>query len=487
MNAPRPPGRLPGTILLGLLAVSANVVKASPAPPWALQEPGSAQTAETPAGPEVQLGLDAAVSRAVARNPLTRAVGLDVERARVDLERFEDFWALPQVGLDGTAGLVPEARGDIFSSPDSSSDLGSLGPFFKVDLGVALPVYTFGRLQHARGAAGGALQAEELKAQRSRDELTLEVIKAYWGAQAAGEALELFREMRDRYNDELLPEVEEKLESVDIDPNDAYEIRSARYDIDELWLSVVQRERVLTRALAELVGEPPGTRFDFTDLGAPEVTLGESSLEPLQALAARRNTQLMALHAGVGALEEAMQLERSNRLPVILLGGGLQWAKSPARDDQDNPFVNDDFNYRRIGAALNMKWDLNFARHRIDYVKRSFERDATAARADALAQKVSVDVHVALEKVLKYRALAESARETRVTTRRWLRTAFDDFDLGLGEAQALIKAYRADYRLQGKVIETQYQLNVSLAELALVTGDLHTYLQWVADGEVALE
>ena len=115
------PRRLPGAILLGLLAVSGNAVKASPAPPWALQEPASAQAAETPTGPELQLGLGAAVSRAVSRSPLTRAVRLDVDGARLDLERFQNFWALPQIGFDGTAGVVPEARGDIFSSPDSSS------------------------------------------------------------------------------------------------------------------------------------------------------------------------------------------------------------------------------------------------------------------------------------------------------------------------------------------------------------------------------
>ena len=62
-----------------------------------------------------------------------------------------------------------------------------------------------------------------------------------------------------------------------------------------------------------------------------------------------------------------------------------------------------------------------------------------------------------------------------------------DFDLGIGEAQPLIRAYRADYRLQATVIQSEYDLNVALAELALVLGDMSSYLTWVADGQIALD
>lgn len=438
-------------------------------------------------GPVRSIGVAGALRVALDHSPLARATRLDADRARLDVEEVTSFWSVSQFGLGADAGIVPAARGDIFQSIDSSNDLNDLGPFYKFEIGAVFPIYTFGRLSHAADAARGKLSAEESQGRRSRDELGLEVVKAYWGLRAAQESLDVFGGMVERYYDELLPEIEEKLEDIDIDPNDAYEVRAARYDIDKTWLDAVEQHRVVRRALAEFLGERPETRFELTDPDPPAILLQEEDLPRLREIAARHNPQLRALRSATGALQEAMELERAERFPVFLLGGGFSLAQAPGRDDQDNPFVWDDFNYRRIGAAFDVKWDLNFAQHRIDYLKRRFERDATAARAEALEQKIGIDVHRALERVLKWRRLLESARETRETTRRWLRTAFDDFDLGLGEAEPLIDAYRADYRLQGLVIESQYQLNISLAELAFAMGDFHTYLQWIAHGQASLE
>lgn len=444
---------------------------------------GQEPQAEPPLRP---LSLGAAVSIALDRNPLTRASRLDVQRRQLDVEQYENFWNLPSFALNAYSGVVPAARGDIFYSPDSSSDLNDLGPFYRFEVGVVMPLYTFGRLRHAAGAARGAVGAEQARADRTRDELTLQVVNLYWGLVGARELLEVAHEMRDSYA-ELLAKVDEKLEAGAIDPNDAYEARSAQFDIDRAALDAEETHAVIQRALAELLGDDPRTLYEPSHTESPEVALTREALPQLQLRAERGHPQLRALRAAVGALEEAMALEKSDRWPIILAGGGFSMAQSPARDDQDNPFVYDEFNFRRLAAAMNVRWDLNFARHQLDFNKRRLERDATEARVQALGLRLSIDVHRTLEQALKLVGLVESARETRRETRRWLRTAFDDFDLGIGAAQPLIKAYRADYRLQGLVIETQYQLNTALAELALVLGDFHTYVRWIADGRVSLD
>ena len=254
-----------------------------------------------------------------------------------------------------------------------------------------------------------------------------------------------------------------------------------------MYLNSVEAERVVRRSLGEFLSLQPGEQYELQESDTPEVGLTLADLGVLQAKASARHPQLRALGAAVDALEEAMQIERSNRWPVILVGGGFGWARSPNRDPQDNPFVFDEFNYTRVAAAFNVRWDLNFARHELNYTRRKLERDATDARRRALQMKINIDVHLALEQVLKQKELLASARESRRESRRWLRTAADDFDLGIGEAQPLIKAYQADYRLQAAVITSEYELNVALAQLALVTGDMHSYLTWVADGQIALD
>ena len=445
----------------------------------------SGQEPQSATGTPPRLGLAAVLARVVDSNPLMRAHRLDVARAEVDLDQWQSFWSLPQVQLDSSSGVVPGARGDIFNSPDTSSDLDDLGPFFKGQIGFAVPVYGFGRLRHGTAAARGVVDAKVSENQRARDELSKEVIRTYWGALSAGRALDIAEDMRSSY-DELIERVEQELDKGDIDPNDAWEIRSGRYDVEAVYLEARQTKWILRDALATLMGLD-SSAYELADDGMPEVTLSRAALPALQAAAMERNPQLRALAAAAGALDEAMGLSQSKRWPLILIGGGFGFARSSARDDQTNPFAYDEFNFTRVGAAVNVRWDLNFTRHSLDVARRRIERDATLARRQALQMSVEIDVTRALEDALKNVELLESVRETRRETRRWLRSAGDDFDLGIGEAQPLIKAYRADYRLQQEVIKTEYELMVSLAELAFVIGDLSSYLQWIADGQVVLD
>jgi len=253
------------------------------------------------------------------------------------------------------------------------------------------------------------------------------------------------------------------------------------------YLRAAETLRLVRRSLGDFLDLRPGEEYELRAAETPAINLGLEDLGSLQARAAMRHPQLRALKSAVAALDEAMQVERSNRWPVVLVGGGFGWARSPNRDSQDNPFVFDEFNYTRVAAAFNVRWDLNFARHDLNYMRRKLERDATDARRKALQMKVNIDVHEALERLLTQVQLLESARAARRESRRWLRTAADDFDLGLGDAQPLIRAYRADYRLQATVIQSEYELNVALAGLAFVIGDMSSYLKWVADGQIALD
>jgi outer membrane protein TolC len=445
----------------------------------------SGQEPQPVASTAPRLGLAAVLARAVDSNPLMRAYQLDVARAEVDVDQWQSFWSLPEVQLDSYTGVVPGARGDILFSPDTSSDLNDLGPFFRGQIGFAIPVFGFGRLRHGTAAARGVADAKLSESQRARDELSREVIRTYWGALLAERAFDIAEDMRSSYAD-LIEQAEQKLDTGDIDPNDVWEIRAGRYDIEAGYLEARQTGRLLREALAKLMGLGSNS-YQLRDDGIPTVSLAREALPALQAMALQGNPQLGALAAAAGALDEAMDLSRSNRWPLILIGGGFGFARSSARDDQKNPFAYDEFNFTRAGAAVNVRWNLNFARHNADISRRRIERDATLARRQALQMSIEIDVTRALEAVLKNVELLDTVRETRRETRRWLRSAGDDFDLGIGEAQPLIKAYRADYRLQQEAIKREYDLMVSLAELAFIIGDLSSYLQWIADGQVVLD
>ncbi len=447
--------------------------------------PGAAAQEATGA-PARTFGLAAVITKVVESNPLVRAQRYDIQRAQIDVDELEGFWAIPQVSFSSLSGVVPAARGNVVQSPDTSNDIDNLGPFYNFSVNAVLPLYTFGRLKHGAAAARNVVNARYAEGDKVRDDLTIEAVRAYWGVLTGDALVELTTEMRDSYGD-LIEQAEEKEETSDIDSNDVFEIKSAQYDIDSAYLTSVENAGLVRRSLGDFLELLPGEEYQLTESDTPAINLSLDDLGALQVRASQRHPQLRALASAVSALDEAMLAERSNRWPVILVGGGFGWARSPNRDSQDNPFVFDEFNYTRIAAAFNVRWDLNFAKHDLNYMRRKLERDAVDARRKALKMKVNIDVHQALGHVLTQAQLLDAARGSRRESRRWLRTAADDFDLGIGEAQPLIRAYRADYRLQATVIQSEYDLNVALAELALVLGDMSSYLTWVADGQIALD
>ena len=194
---------------------------------------------EGTSAPVKTFGLAAVITKVVDSNPLVRAQRYDVQRAQIDVDELEGFWALPQVSFSSLSGVVPAARGNVVQSPDSSNDIDNLGPFYNFSVNAVLPLYTFGRLRHGAAAARNVVSARYAEGDKVRDDLTIEVVQAYWGVLTYDDLVEVTTEMRDSYGD-LIAQAEEKEEADDIDPNDVFEIKSAQYDIDMAYLTSVE-------------------------------------------------------------------------------------------------------------------------------------------------------------------------------------------------------------------------------------------------------
>ena len=66
--------------------------------------------------------------------------------------------------------------------------------------------------------------------------------------------------------------------------------------------------------------------------------------------------------AGIGIRDAQTQAARSDLFPQIFLGGGFKFGLALNRDDQNNPFLKDDFNFTELGAVIGFKQSLAFAR-----------------------------------------------------------------------------------------------------------------------------
>ena len=446
--------------------------------------------AQAPAPAETQLTLAAAIRSALAHNPLLRAEDLEVQAVAQRVRAVRAQRSLPSMRLNTDTGVVPEAKGDVFSSPNNADSVTGLGPFVRLEFGFVLPLYTFGALGNVEEAARHGVAARDEQRNKVRNKLALEVAKTYTALASTRRASEVAGEMRDQY-DTLTEEVhrryEEEPEGFEIiDDTDVLEIDANRFLVDRLAAESANGVRLAQTALNVLLQRAPEAPVQIEKISLPRVRVGEEQIAALAAVAERRDPQVRALQAAVAAKEAQIGSQRARNLPGVFLLGGAGFARAGNRTDQKNPFVLDEFNFFRAGGQFRITWNLDFAQNRIEVARLRIEREAMVARQQALSSKLYADVARATRDLVLATELLAGARESERAARNWLRLALDNWELGIGEVKRLLDAYKSFYGLRFEVIQRELAVAHAVAELAFAVGDADLYLKWMADGEVTV-
>jgi outer membrane protein len=439
------------------------------------------------AAEQLRLGLREAVERGVAESHLVKAGAIEVERAGQGVRKARALRILPEATVNVGTGLVPEARGTVVSSPDSSGDLDGLGPYYRLELKLVQPLWTFGKLDSVENLALKGLAAQEARSALTGQSVAFGAAKAYWALAAAARGDVVAGDMRRDFN-ELTREVEKRLadESSGVDDADLLEVKSKAYGIDRLYLDALELRRHSADALRQLLALPADSDPSAVNEPPPAVEIEEAGIATVVARAVDAHPEVRALTAAANALGAKVELQRADRNPVIFLAGGAGVAHAGNRDEQDNPWVKEDFNYQRIGAEVGLRWDANLYRKNIDVSEALDEQRAVLEQLAGLRSKVEVDVRQALRESARTRALLDSARASLKAAKSRLRLVLDTWETGLGEVSDVLDAYEDYYRLRTEEPVREYELNLALARLGFVLGDVNLYLEWVRRGKVML-
>ncbi len=432
--------------------------------------------------------LESAVSRALARNPAAQAARYEVESSAQDLKRALYKKYFPGMDFTLYAGLVPGARGDIFYSPDRQTDLDQLGVFYRFGLSLLQPIYTFGQATAGVDAARRLEEAAESGRDIVLETLSLEVAKAYWGLSAALKAESLARQSEASYK-QLLDEIRVRLKEEDseVDDLDLLEARSYEIDIEEIKQESLTKKALAERTLSALLDLDPAGPVTIGGESPPELLAGPSLPPGLLDLTERSHPEIRAGQFASQALEARVRLAKGRRLPSLFFGAGFSYARAANRQDQTNPFAVDSFNYRNIEAALVLRWDPDILLHQIEIRRAESDYQAALEKARLVRTEVELQVSQAFLEAKKNDALLRAARRSLAAAKTWLRVGMENWELGLGDAFRLLRAYQSYYRLRGTEIEREYQFNVALAKLAYALGNMKVYLSWVKAGKAQLQ
>lgn len=434
-----------------------------------------------------KFSLDTALAYALSHSPVVVRSRVEQEKARLLLDEVRSQSLLPEFSLSGQTGLVPEARGDIFDSPDKQTDLDGWGPFYKLEIKFVQPVFMFGRKSSARSAAQCGIHLQDIKKDSEVENLVLTVINAYCALSAAKKAETVADEVQENY-DKLEKEVKKRLESEDseVDDTDLLEVKSNRYLIEEIVIKSKSQRKLAERAFNAAIGQEIVASIEVLEEKIPEIQLDETRMSQvvLQALLLHRD--ILGLNTALKALRAKTKLAYSKKRPIIFLVGGFSYAYAPNRQDQTNPFAVDNFNYMDLGAFFSIQWDLNFFRKNIEARQYQLEQQSLEQNLKLFRAKIEMEILKAFTEVKKNTQLLEQARSSLKAAKSWLRLSMDNWDMGIGEVERLIKAYNAYYQLKGVEIERSLDLNVSLANFAYILGSTMSYLEWVKNGKVKI-
>lgn len=431
--------------------------------------------------------LKTAVAYALSHNPLIERTKIDREKAELLLDEVRAKTIVPEFSLSGETGIVPEARGDIFYSPDKQTDLDGWGPFVKLNIKLVQPLLTFGRISSARTAAWNAINLEHIKTDSEVEKLTLTVITAYWALSAAKQAEEVAADVKENY-DKLLEEVKKRLrdEDSEVDDTDLLEVKSNRYYIEEIVIKSKSEKNLAEKAFNAAIGRSLMDSVEVTEDKLPQLEVKENQVARALRRALTWNRDIKSLETVSRALHAKTRLAYSKKKPAIVLVGGFGYGYAPHRDDQTNPFAVDHFNYMDLGAFIGFQWDLNFFRKNTEAARYKLEQKAIEQNIKLLQANVELQILTAFAEVNKNTQLLEQAGKSLKAAKNWLRLSLDNWDMGIGEVERLIKAYNAYYQLKGIEIKRTLELNVSLANFAYILGNIRLYLEWVNHGKVKI-
>jgi outer membrane protein TolC len=431
--------------------------------------------------------LKTAVAYALSHNPLVERTKIDREKAELMLDEVRAKTIVPEFSLSGETGIVPEARGDIFYSPDKQTDLDGWGPFVKLNIKLVQPLLTFGRISSARTAARNAVNLEHIKTGSQVEKLTLTVITAYWAFSAAKQAEEVAADVKENY-DKLIEEVKKRLrdEDSEVDDTDLLEVESNRYYIEEIVIKSKSEKNLAEKAFNAAIGRSLMASVEVTEEKIPQLEVEENQVARALRRALTWNRDLKSLETVSRALHAKTRLAYNKKKPAIVLVGGFGYGYAPHRDDQTNPFAVDHFNYMDLGAFIGFQWDLNFFRKNTEAARYKLEQKAIEQNIKLLQANVELQILTAFAEVDKNARLLEQAGKSLKAAKNWLRLSLDNWDMGIGEVERLIKAYNAYYQLKGIEIKRTLELNVSLANFAYILGNIRLYLEWVNHGKVKI-
>lgn len=430
------------------------------------------------------LTLPQLVNLALKYSPEVKASLSEVALAEAQKAEVRGY-KFPQLELTGLGGPVPTARhpkvvGQNIVYPDPKWEVNGVTVFGRLDFRVLQPLYSFGKIAHREKAADRYVKVKTAEVDSKRGEVILRVAEAYYGLvlaqqgkDAVKEARSYLKDARDRVSRLLA------LKSPAVKDTDPYRLAVYEGGVEKFAAEAEEGAKVAYTALKALIGYGPGQEFQVPQ-ELPEPGPPPGKLEQFVQQALELRPEFTMLKEGRAARELLVKAAKADYYPDFFAAVVGMLAGSPGRRSSPDPFHQDYFNEFGIGPVVGVRWHLDFGITKAK-VRQAQEELAKLEHQERTAlMGIPVEVAQAYSKVVEQYRASQGLAKAYVNARRWLITAFSNFDMGLGKMEDIFQAFERYGVSRGDYLMSLYQYNLAVARLDKATG---AYRRNLAGGE----
>jgi OMF family outer membrane factor len=323
------------------------------------------------------------------------------------------------------------------------------------------PIYTSGRVDALERAATAEAQAAGVDIDTTRADLRLEIVRAYWAAATAREAVRVLEESSARAEAQLT-DARQRFDVGLIPPNEVSSLEAQRSrERAQLIEAGNLRESSLIE-LRRLIGAPQETIVELTDpLDGSVATPAQGAVSDLVKQALDSRTERKALTLRIGGAEARQQAALTGTKPTVAVGGGYDYARP-------NPRL-----FPRIGEWQH-SWDLgvtvnwnfyDFGRARSQAAEASAVINASRERLAEFDSVVSADVRQRLLDLDTSQAVVRATADAVRSATDARRVVSDRFNAGVATSTDVLVAQVA--LLEAELQRTRALAGVRLAEARL--------------------
>jgi outer membrane protein TolC len=400
--------------------------------------------------------------RAQAARAVTRQAEAQVDEAggarfpRLEVRAL----AAPSPDIDC---IDPECT--VTSNDDATLALDGL--FGSVEVNLAQPLFTFGKLSAARRGARSAAEAARSGECVATGDIAVDAARAYFG-------LKLARELRFEL-EEGVAEIEkarrqlaERLEKGgEGTVQDRLRLDTVLAEARARLAEAREGEETALAAVRALAGDR-GVDIDQDELEPDETKLGSADSYTERAIAAR--PELAALRHLESGAQSLADLERARFFPDLLLVGTFNFARAQGVDDPPSAFARDPFNTTSVGLGAALRWTIEPLSQPARLSKARARRDEASAQLRAAGDAVRLDVQRAHAQAASARVRLDATREGQKSARGWVASVLQGEAIGVVEAKDLADAYLAYFSLRARYLQAVHDWNLALVRLRRASG-----------------